>query len=302
MAQTVTTFVTHASAIQRPAVATGCLTLVAAVLWQPLNRLVPAMLVAVVTGSVVAVFASGSEPTLALRTVDALPSAIPPLSAPDLAADTLRLLLVPSIAMTLLALAEGRVNRPGPGKTPPGAAGRQSGVPRAGLANVIGAFFSSYPASGSFNRSGVNIAAGASTPLSAICAAGFLVLILLFVAPLALPAAGGGGSHPVSGGMESRGSPRVRYLLSDKFERVTLVSTFVATLVIPLEWAILLGWRSPLRYGACAPGSRRLNKIAGYRQLQTAPRDNNGSRFHARTARPRCRERLRHSSVQRQQP
>ena len=32
-----------------------------------------------------------------------------------------------------------------------------------------------------------------------------------------------------------------RYLLADKFERITLLATFIATLAIPLEWAILLG-------------------------------------------------------------
>ena len=242
VAQTVATFVTHASAIQPAAVATGCLTLVAAVLWQPLNRLVPAMLVAVVTGSVVAAFAQWVEPTLALRTVDALPSAIPPLSAPDLAADTLRLLLVPSIAMTLLALAEAvSIAQALAKRRQERLDGNQEFLGQ-GLANVIGAFFSSYPASGSFNRSGVNIAAGASTPLSAICAAGFLVLILLFVAPLAryLPlAAVAAILFLVAWNLVDR--REVRYLLSDKFERVTLVSTFVATLVIPLEWAILLG-------------------------------------------------------------
>ena len=53
-----------------------------------------------------------------------------------------------------------------------------------GLANVAGAFFSAYPSSGSFNRSGVNLAAGAQTPLAALSTAGFLVVILLFAAPL----------------------------------------------------------------------------------------------------------------------
>jgi len=33
----------------------------------------------------------------------------------------------------------------------------------------------------------------------------------------------------------------IRYLLSDRFERITLIATFVATLVMALEWAILFG-------------------------------------------------------------
>jgi len=54
-----------------------------------------------------------------------------------------------------------------------------------GLSNVAGAFFSAYPSSGSFNRSGVNYEAGAKTPLAAVLSVPFLITILFFVAPLA---------------------------------------------------------------------------------------------------------------------
>ena len=54
-----------------------------------------------------------------------------------------------------------------------------------GLANIAGSFFSAYPSSGSFNRSGVNIASGARTPLAAASAAVWLVAILALVKPLA---------------------------------------------------------------------------------------------------------------------
>ncbi|MGL4233575.1 MAG: SulP family inorganic anion transporter, partial [Casimicrobium sp.] len=111
-----------------------------------------------------------------------------------------------------------------------------------GLANVAGAFFSSYPSSGSFNRSGVNVASGANTPFSAICAALFLVLILFFVAPLAkyLPlAAVAAVLFLVAWGLIDHRD--IAHLLKDKFERITLIATFIATLTLPLEWAVLLG-------------------------------------------------------------
>ena len=54
-----------------------------------------------------------------------------------------------------------------------------------GLSNIVGSFFSGYASSGSFNRSGVNYAAGAKTPLATVFAAIALVLIVLLVAPLA---------------------------------------------------------------------------------------------------------------------
>ncbi|MBK8072221.1 MAG: hypothetical protein IPK34_09480 [Ramlibacter sp.] len=60
---------------------------------------------------------------------------------------------------------------------------RQPGTGRPGLANLTGSFFSSYPASGSFNRSGVNVAAGARTPLAAVSAAVLLIVILSLSRP-----------------------------------------------------------------------------------------------------------------------
>ena len=240
--QTVMQFATNFTQIQPVTAAIGGLTVLTALLWQPLNRIVPAMLIAVVVGSIVAAFARWVDPTLVIKTVDALPGALPPLSMPDLSLDTLRMLLIPSIAMTLLALAEAvsiaqalakRRNEP--------LDGNQEFLGQ-GMANVIGSFFSAYPASGSFNRSGVNVAAGAITPFSAIMASVFLVAILFFVAPLAqfLPlAAVAAILFLVAWNLIDR--REIRYLLSDKFERITLLATFVATLVMPLEWAILLG-------------------------------------------------------------
>ncbi len=242
VAQTVMEFIAQISQVQGVTLVIGCITLVTALIWQPLNRIVPAMLVSVVAGSLVAVFAKWVDPTLIIKTVDALPGALPPLSMPDLSIDTLKMLLIPSIAMTLLALAEAvSIAQAMTKRRQEKLDGNQEFLGQ-GLANVVGSFFSSYPASGSFNRSGVNVAAGAVTPFSAIMASVFLVAILFFVAPLAqyLPlAAVAAILFLVAWNLIDR--REIRYLLSDRFERITLIATFVATLVMALEWAILFG-------------------------------------------------------------
>ena len=242
VAQTAMQFTAQLTQIQPVTAAIGGLTVLTALLWQPLNRIVPAMLIAVVVGSLVAAFARWVDPTLVIKTVDALPGALPPLSMPDLSLDTLKMLLIPSIAMTLLALAEAVSIAQALAKRRNEALDGNQEFLGQGLANVIGSFFSSYPASGSFNRSGVNVAAGAITPFSAITASVFLVAMLFFVAPLAqfLPlAAVAAILFLVAWNLIDR--REIRFLLSDKFERITLLATFVATLVVPLEWAILLG-------------------------------------------------------------
>ena len=240
--KTIMEFIANSSQVQGVTLLIGCITLVTALIWQPLNRIVPAMLVSVVAGSLVALFAKWVDPTLIIKTVDALPGALPPLSTPDVSIDTLRTLLIPSIAMTLLALAEAvSIAQAMAKRRKEKLDGNQEFLGQ-GLANVIGSFFSSYPASGSFNRSGVNVAAGAVTPFSAIMASVFLVAILFFVAPLAqyLPlAAVAAILFLVAWNLVDR--REIRYLLSDKFERITLLATFFATLVMALEWAILFG-------------------------------------------------------------
>jgi hypothetical protein len=183
-----------------------------------------------------------------LLTVSALPSALPPWSWPDLSVDTVRALFGATLVMTLLALTEAaaiaRSVARARGDT---LDGNQEFIGQ-GLANLAGSFFSAYPASGSFNRSGVNVASGARSPLSAVAAALFLVLLLAFVGPLAkyLPLAVISGLlMVVAWGLIDR--REIAHLWHQgNGERVPLLVTLVATVTLSLEWAILLGITSAL--------------------------------------------------------
>lgn len=53
-----------------------------------------------------------------------------------------------------------------------------------GLANIIGSFGQSYPASGSFSRSAVNLQSGAVTGFSSVISSSIVVITLLFLTPL----------------------------------------------------------------------------------------------------------------------
>lgn len=203
-------------------------------------RVVPPMLVAVVGGAVVTWLAAhwiGERPA----TVQALPGAMPPLSVPDLS--LLPSLLAAALTMTLLAVTEAMAIARAVARRSRDTLDPNQELIGQGLANVAGSFFSSYPASGSFNRSGVNVAAGARTPLAAVSAAVLLMAILLFVAPLAryLPLAVIAGLLcVVAAGLVH--VKEIRHVWSDEpYNRMTLVVTLCATLLVPLEWAILCG-------------------------------------------------------------
>ncbi len=222
----------------------GTLTIVAVLAWQPLNRWIPAMLAGVVIGSAAAWLMAQYVPQWPrLPTVQALPGALPPLSVPDLSLDTMRMLFGATLVMTLLALTEAvAIARALATKYGDKLDGNQEFIGQ-GLANIAGAFFSAYPASGSFNRSGVNVVSGARTPLAAMCAAIFLIAILFFVAPLAryLPfAVIAALLFLVAWGLIDR-REIVRIWQEERNQRWPLLVTFVATVTLSLEWAIVLG-------------------------------------------------------------
>ncbi|MBA2547802.1 MAG: SulP family inorganic anion transporter [Burkholderiaceae bacterium] len=222
----------------------GLLTIFAVLAWRPLNRWVPAMLAGVVIGAAAAWLLAQQIPQWGvLPTVQELPGALPPISLPDLSVDTLRTLFGATMVMTLLALTEAvAIARAVAVKYGDKLDGNQEFIGQ-GLANLAGAFFSAYPSSGSFNRSGVNVASGARTPFAAICAALFLLVVLFFVAPLAryLPfAVIAALLFLVAWGLIDR-REIARIWNEERTQRWPMMVTFIATITLSLEWAILLG-------------------------------------------------------------
>ena len=165
----------------------GAVTLVSGMLVKRFFPRFPYMIAAMVVGSVVA-FALNQEfgaDTTQIKTVGALPVGLPPFSLPDFSFKAIHDMFFPALVVTMLALTEAvSISRAIATKSEQRIDGNQEFVGQ-GLSNLLGSFFSSYASSGSFNRSGVNHASGARTPLAAVFASVFLVLILLLVGPLA---------------------------------------------------------------------------------------------------------------------
>ena len=165
----------------------GAVTLAVGILTKRYVPRVPYMIAAMIVGSLVAEafnYTLGADFT-GIVTVGALPATLPPLSMPDFSAATLRQALAPALVITMLALTEAvSIARAIAVRSEQRVDGNQEFIGQ-GLSNIVGAFFSAYASSGSFNRSGVNYEAGAQTPLASIIASLFLLLVLFLVAPLA---------------------------------------------------------------------------------------------------------------------
>ena len=220
------------------------LTLITIRIWKPLNRYIPAMLVAVIFGSVAAIMMEASFPSIeGFKKVQEIPGAFPPISTPDLSIETLQKLFSAALIMTLLASTEAMaIARAIALKTKDNFNANQEFIGQ-GLANVCGSFFSAYPASGSFNRTGVNLASGAKTPLAAMCAAIFLVILLAFVSSLAkyIP-------YVVIASLLLVVAWNLIDLKQIRHEIhlgpsawIPMLITGIGTITIPLEWAILGG-------------------------------------------------------------
>ena len=234
---------THLADLNPYVTAVAVSTLVSAVL---LSRVLPKlhMILALVIGSLVALaLQRAAGPGVAgIPTVGALSATLPPISVPDLSPDAIGQMVFPALVVTMLGLTEAvSIARSIAVKSEQRIDGNQEFVGQ-GLANLVGSFFSSYASSGSFNRSGVNYAAGARTPLAAVFASVFLVLILMAVAPLVayLPTAAMAGLlFVVAYGLVD--FHHIRSILrTSRPETAVLLVTFLGTL-IDLEKGIFLG-------------------------------------------------------------
>jgi SulP family sulfate permease len=203
------------------------------------------VIVALLAGSALATVLNGwwGVERTGIATLAALPPGLPPLSLPDLSPQTVSRLLPAAFAIAALGLTEAlSIARALALKTEQRIDGNQECIGQ-GLSNLMGAFVSSYPSSGSFNRSGLNLEAGARTPLAVVFSAFFLLAAIPLFAPLAtylpMPAMAGVLFLVAWGLIDRRYIAHI--LRSSRQESVVLIITFLSTLFLRLEFAIYVG-------------------------------------------------------------
>jgi sulfate permease, SulP family len=222
--------------------AVGVVTVVAGLLAKRYFRAIPYMIVAMVAASLFAAILNGFFGA-SVATMGALPSGLPPLSAPHFSVEVYRELATTAVAVALFALTEAvSISRALAVRSGQQIDGNQEFIGQ-GLSNLAGSFFSGYVATGSFNRSGLNYEAGARTPLAAVAAGVLLIPIVVLIAPYAsfLPkAAVAGILFLVAYGLIDL--PHVRQILaSSRSESTVMMATFFSVLFLDLEIAIFVG-------------------------------------------------------------
>ena len=205
--------------------------------WPKIPNLLPVLILASLIGYLI-----GGE-SRGVSVIGTVPADFPPFAVPAFSFEILSKLAPEAFAVALLGLIEAvSISRSIATKSTQRIDSNQEFVGQ-GLSNVVGSFLSCYAGSGSFTRSGVNYTAGAVTPLSAIFAAVFLLIIVLLVAPLVayIPVAAM-ASVILLVAYNLIDFSQVRHILSSsRSESSILIATFLATLLAELEFAIYLG-------------------------------------------------------------
>ncbi len=264
-------FGSHVMDINLWVMTVGVVTLASGILAKRYLKKLPYMIVAMVVGSLVAAFLNarfGTDQT-GIRTVGALVASFPPFSIPDFSLGAIKQTLFPATIIAILALTEAvAIARSVAIKSDQRIDSNQEFIGQ-GLSNIAGSFFSAYASSGSFNRSGVNYASGAKTPLAAALSAVFLLLIVLLVAPLAaylpVPSMAAILFIVAYGLIDFHHMGEI--LKRHKRERIILLITFIGTLV-DLEKGIFLGILVSLLfylYRTSRPSIRELVPLAAER-------------------------------------
>lgn len=243
--ESVAAFARHAVELHPWVAAVATFTLLVAIATRRWLPRVPYLVVSIVAGSAAAFLLErwlGPGAT-GLQMIAPLPRELPPLSHPRFEIDTFAHLAGSALALTLVALSQAvSMARAIALRSGQRIDANQEFIGQ-GLANLAASFFSGFPTSASVNRSGPNYEAGARTPLAAVFAAVALAGIVLLFAPLAayLPLAVIAGSLLlVAWGLVDFGRIRAAVRASRGAVAV-MASTFLATLLLRIELAVLAG-------------------------------------------------------------
>lgn len=231
-----------------------------------------ALLAVIVAASLAAFFELGTAeglPLVAERA--AVPGAWPPGAWPDLDLGLVQRMMVPASAIVLLGTLELAVSARAGGARPD----LRREMQAQGWANAIGALASAMPASASLTRSALLRIGGARTRMAPAIAALLTLPILLFAGPLVgfVPQASLAGVLVYTAWRMPDWTAIRRLWNATPETRLLLVVTFAATLLLPLEWAVLLGSGTGLviHLARTAAPRLRLLKPAGERLVPTLP-------------------------------
>ncbi len=233
-------------AMRPAALAVGLATLAVVLVGRRLLHRWPFMLIGLVAGTALAAAFNAQQPWPqwgAVAVIGSIPPIWPRFHAPAVEWRSLPELIAIAFALTIVALGQSISIA----KAVAARSGQRIDANREfrgqGLSNMVGGFFSSYVSCGSLNRSMPNLEAGARTPLAAVFASVWLLLLVAFTSPLLalipLPAI---AAMLVLVAWTLFDIPGWRRIWAHSRQDFAIaIVTMLATMTIRIEMAILLG-------------------------------------------------------------
>ena len=223
------------------ALGVGMLGLALILIMRKINKRIPAALVVVILG-ILAVIVLKLH-TKGVEIVAEIPTGLPVFSLPEADFSTLKDLFPIALTLALVAFMEAMsVSKIMEHKHGNRVRANQELI-ALGTANIVGAFFKSYPATGSFTRTAINDLSGAKTGLASLVSAAVVAFTLLFLTPLFyyLPSTVLAAIILVAVfGLIEVQYP-VQLFKTRKDEFALLIITFLLTLFVGITEGILLG-------------------------------------------------------------
>jgi len=173
--------------------------------------------------------------------VSIIPRELPELMLPDFS--MVAVLFVPALSIAIIGLVQGA----GVSQGTPNPDGRYPDISRdfagQGAANIATSFVGGIPAGGSVSGTALILGAGARSRWSNVFVGLFVALIVLLAAPLVerVPMPALAALLIVAGFQGLRLAQGAMIWRTGRVSRVVMVLTFVATLMVPLQFAVLFG-------------------------------------------------------------
>ncbi len=132
-----------------------------------------------------------------------------------------------------------------------------------GLANIAGSFFRCFPGSGSLTRSYINHSTGAATQWSGVISAAGVAATILVLAPFAqyIPKAALAGVLILTAARMNDFKTLRYYLRATKFDRWILIATALSSILISVEFCILIGVFLSFAFYVPAAAKIKMNEL-----------------------------------------
>lgn len=228
--------------IQLPTLAVGLGAILLILLLKRIRKSLPAALITMIVGIVIAQYFGLEEN--GVKVVGTIPQALPGLVLPAFDIPTIQKMMPLALTICLISFIESLAIA----KTIEAKHKDYRVIPNQellalGLTKIGGAFFQSYPTTGSFTRSAINNDAGAKTGISSIVAAIVISLTLLYLTPLfySLPQAVLAAIIVVAVKKLIDVKGAIALWKKDKRDFLTLIVTFLATLLLGIQPGVFTG-------------------------------------------------------------